>query len=113
MPLVALKSVWPALVQDAFAGNIVSALFMAGAAYQVFRFLEEVGVRRWVRWLLTATFAFSVLAGSPAALGDVRLPVPVLVRRDVHGHHRRRPAAGRRRLQQQPVRSAARTAPDS
>jgi hypothetical protein len=57
VPLVALKSVWPALVQDAFAGNIVSALFMAGAAYQVFRFLEEVGVRRWVRWLLTATFA--------------------------------------------------------
>jgi hypothetical protein len=57
VPLVALKSVWPALVQEAFAGNIVSALFMAGAAYQVFRFLEEVGVRRWVRWLLTATFA--------------------------------------------------------
>ena len=57
VPLVALKSVWPALVQDAFAGNIVSALFMAGAAYQVYRFLEEVGVRRWVRWLLTATFA--------------------------------------------------------
>ncbi len=57
LPLVALKSVWPALVQDAFAGNIVSALFMAGAAYHVFRFLEEVGVRRWVRWLLTATFA--------------------------------------------------------
>lgn len=57
VPLVALKSVWPALVQDAFAGNIVSALFMAGAAYQVFRFLEEVGVPRWVRWLLTATFA--------------------------------------------------------
>jgi hypothetical protein len=57
VPLVALKSAWPALVQDAFAGNIVSGLFMAGAAYQVFRFLEEVGVRRWVRWLLTATFA--------------------------------------------------------
>lgn len=57
VPLVALKSVWPALVQDGFAGNIVSALFMAGAAYQVFRFLEEVGVRRWVRWPLTATFA--------------------------------------------------------
>ena len=57
VPLVALKSLWPALVQEAFAGNIVSALFMAGAAYQIFRFLEEVGVRRWVRWLLTATFA--------------------------------------------------------
>jgi hypothetical protein len=57
VPFVALKSVWPALVQDAFAGNIVSALFMAGAAYQVFRFLEEAGVRRWVRWLLAATFA--------------------------------------------------------
>jgi hypothetical protein len=57
VPLVALKSVWPALVQEAFAGNIVSALFMAGAAYQIFRFMEEVGVRRWVRWLLTATFA--------------------------------------------------------
>ena len=57
VPLVALKSLWPALVQEAFAGNILSALFMAGAAYQIFRLLEEVGVRRWVRWLLTATFA--------------------------------------------------------
>lgn len=57
VPLVALKFVWPALVQDAFAGNIVSALFMAGAAYQIFRFLEEVGVRRWLRWVLTASFA--------------------------------------------------------
>jgi hypothetical protein len=58
VPLVALKSLWPALVQEAFAGNIISALFMAGAAYQIFRFLEEVGVRRWLRWVLTATFAF-------------------------------------------------------
>lgn len=57
VPLVALKSLWPALVQEAFAGNIVSALFMAGAAYQLFRILDEVGVRRWLRWVLTATFA--------------------------------------------------------
>ena len=45
-------------MQEAFAGNIVSALFMAGAAYQIFRFLEEV----WqsaagCAGVLTATFA--------------------------------------------------------
>ena len=33
-PLVALRPIWPFLVTGAFAGTIVSALFMAGAVAQ-------------------------------------------------------------------------------
>src|SRR5690349_19080871 len=35
LPLLPLKSLWPDLVARGFAGNIVTALFMAGAVYQV------------------------------------------------------------------------------
>lgn len=56
LPLVALKFLWPALVKQAFAGNIVSALFMAGAAYQVLRFLEDREVPRVLRLPLAAAF---------------------------------------------------------
>ncbi|HXA27604.1 MAG TPA: hypothetical protein VN193_02555 [Candidatus Angelobacter sp.] len=57
VPLVPLKFLWPALVQQAFLGNIVSALFMAAAVYQMDRFLQDLGVRRALRLLLIAGFA--------------------------------------------------------
>jgi hypothetical protein len=57
VPLMPLKFFWPALVQQAFAGNMVSALFMAGAVYQLIRILEEVGVEGRLRWVLTGGFA--------------------------------------------------------
>ena len=57
LPLVPFKYLWPPLVQEAFAGNIVSALFMAGAAWQLLGLLREIGVKRATRLALTACFA--------------------------------------------------------
>jgi hypothetical protein len=57
LPLVPFKFLWPALVQQAFAGNIVSSLFMAGAVWQLLGFLREIGVKRAMRLALTACFA--------------------------------------------------------
>lgn len=61
LPMVALKSVFPALVSSAFAGTILSAVFMAGAVAQMAGLLGDIGVRAWPRWLLTATFALHPL----------------------------------------------------
>ena len=57
MPLILLKGLWPALTTEAFASGIMSSVFMAATCYQLFRFMEELGVRRTVRWLLVAAFA--------------------------------------------------------
>ncbi|HMJ38037.1 MAG TPA: ABC transporter, partial [Verrucomicrobiae bacterium] len=54
LPLVPFKFLWPALVQKAFAGNIVSSLFMAGAVWQLLGFLREIGVKRAMRLALAA-----------------------------------------------------------
>ena len=55
-PLLLFKGIWPPLATDAFASNITSALLMAGAAYQVYRFCEDLGVRRLTRWGLWLCF---------------------------------------------------------
>jgi hypothetical protein len=57
LPLVPFKFLWPALVQQAFAGNIVSSLFMAGAVWQLLGLLQEIGVKRAMRLALTVCFA--------------------------------------------------------
>ncbi len=57
LPFVALKFLWPALVRQAFAGNLVSALFMAGAVVQLLRFLQDIGLTRGRRLALAACFA--------------------------------------------------------
>jgi hypothetical protein len=57
LPLVALKPIWPVLVTNAFAGNIMSAVFMAGAVAVMLRLLTDLGLNRWLRWALTAAFA--------------------------------------------------------
>lgn len=59
LPLVVFKDLWPPLVQEAFAGNIMSALFMAGAAYQMFGWFRELGLARLTRWLLVLLFALN------------------------------------------------------
>ncbi len=61
LPMVALKGVFPAFVSSAFAGTILSAVFMAGSVAQMAGLLAEIGVRPWPRWLLTATFALHPL----------------------------------------------------
>jgi hypothetical protein len=57
LPLLPLKAIWPALVQLGFAGNIVTAIFMAGAVFQMYRLLLQMGVGRALRLALVALFA--------------------------------------------------------
>lgn len=61
LPLIPFKFLWPPLVQSAFAGSIVSSVFMAGAAWQLVAFLREIGVKRSVRGVLTLCFALHPL----------------------------------------------------
>ena len=49
LPLLPLKQLWPAIVGAGFVANIVSAVFMAGAVYQLSRALGEMGLRRPLR----------------------------------------------------------------
>jgi hypothetical protein len=57
LPLLPLHRLWPALVEEGFAGNIESALFMAGCVVQVRAMLRDLGVRHRAALLLTALFA--------------------------------------------------------
>src|SRR5437879_12022009 len=61
MPVLALKVLWPALARQAFAGNLVSAAFMAGAVVEVAGILADLGARRWLVAVLTASFALPPL----------------------------------------------------
>jgi hypothetical protein len=59
LPLVALKSVWPALVSQTFAGSILSAPFMAGAVVQMHGVLTDTATPRFPRLAITGLFAFN------------------------------------------------------
>ena len=74
LPLVALRPIWPFLVTGAFAGTIVSALFMAGAVAQMLGLLGDIGVGRRMRWVLTAGFALHPLILLYAANGMSEAP---------------------------------------
>jgi len=50
---------WPALSHNDMAGSLVSALAMAGAAFQIAASLREWGVSRFPRLFLTACFALN------------------------------------------------------
>jgi hypothetical protein len=56
LPVLLFKPIWPALTTETMGAVIVSALAMAGAGYQMFRFFEELRVGRLLRWLLLALF---------------------------------------------------------
>jgi putative flippase GtrA len=57
MPLLPLRAIWPQLLTQGLAAGVVSALFMAGAAYQLERALRELPVRALPRTVLTLGFA--------------------------------------------------------
>lgn len=57
MPLLLLKGLWPALATRAFAGNIMSAAFMAGSVVLIHSILRDLHVRRSARVTLTVLFA--------------------------------------------------------
>jgi len=59
MLLLLGNHLWPALSHNDMAGSLVSALGMAGAAYQILLALREWGVSRLARLLLTASFVLN------------------------------------------------------
>jgi hypothetical protein len=59
IPFVALRGVWPALSKETFAGNIVSALCMAGAVIQFRGCLREIDLGRAATIVLVACFALN------------------------------------------------------
>ena len=59
MPLLPFKSLWPALVTHGFAANIVSAIFMAGAAAKLYELLRDLAVPRSIGLVMTSLFALN------------------------------------------------------
>jgi hypothetical protein len=59
LPLVAIRGLWPPLVTAGFAGNLVSAAFMAGAVVVVARIALDLGVRGAWAVVLVALFAIN------------------------------------------------------
>jgi hypothetical protein len=57
LPLLPLKAIWPALVTEGFAANVVSALFMAGAVAQFRAFLADLRLPRLIGPALVLLFA--------------------------------------------------------
>ena len=57
LPVLLFSRVWPALSERAFAGNIMSAIFMAGAVVQLRGMLADFRVRRSTATLITVLFA--------------------------------------------------------
>lgn len=57
MPLLALKDLFPGLVTEGFAANIVSAAGTAGAVWQVRQTLRHLDVDAAAAWMLTGMFA--------------------------------------------------------
>ena len=57
IPLLLLKGVWPALLAEGFAGNLLSAAFMAGAVVGVRGILADRGAGRTLRLMFPLLFA--------------------------------------------------------
>jgi hypothetical protein len=57
IPLVMFRPLWPPLVEQGFAGSILSALAMGGAVYQLYGILSDWAVPRLARIGLTVLFA--------------------------------------------------------
>jgi hypothetical protein len=69
IPLLPFKELWPPLVEQGFAANIVSALCMAGAVYQLRAILLDLRVPRFTTLALTLLFALHPMVVFFAANG--------------------------------------------
>ena len=74
LPLLPLSLVWPSLVELGLAGNIVGALCMAAAVYQVHGALGDFGVGRRLRVVLTLVFALHPMIALYGANGMSEAP---------------------------------------
>jgi hypothetical protein len=57
LPLLPFKAIWPALVSEGFAANILSAAFMAGAAFQLIGMLRDQRVPKVAALAISVAFA--------------------------------------------------------
>jgi hypothetical protein len=74
LALVPLRLVWPPMVEQGFAAVIMSAVFMAGAVYQLSRALGEFAVPRLPRFLLVAAFALHPMIVYYGVIGTSEAP---------------------------------------
>ncbi len=75
IPLLGLSQWWPDLKAQAFAGNIVSAAFMAGSVVVMRRIFDELDLARVMSWSLTALFALHPMILLYGANGDSEAPL--------------------------------------
>ncbi|OCH81037.1 glycosyltransferase family 39 protein [Gordonia sp. UCD-TK1] len=79
IPLVELSShwplnQWPELRRVGFAGAVMSAVFMAGAGWQVRRIALDYGAGRLLRWIAVAAFALNPMIILYAGMGMSEAP---------------------------------------
>ncbi|MGW8812446.1 ArnT family glycosyltransferase [Gordonia terrae] len=79
IPLVELTShwplnQWPELRRVGFAGAVMSALFMAGAGWQVRRIALDYGSGRLLRWIAVTAFALNPMVVLYAGMGMSEAP---------------------------------------
>jgi len=67
--------VWPPMVRDGFAAVLMSALFMAGAVYQIDKTMRELQVRSVARNVLVAAFALNPMVVYHGAIGTSEAPM--------------------------------------
>ena len=59
LPTVALSGIWQPMTEFAYSGSIMSSLFMAGAAVQIFGIGSDRALPRTFTLFITAVFAFN------------------------------------------------------
>ncbi len=69
LPFVLLKGIWPVLVREAVAANLVSAIFGGIAVYYLLRILARLHVAPHLRWVIAALFALNPVVAFYAANG--------------------------------------------
>ncbi len=84
LPLVLLKGIWPVLVSEAVAANLVSAVFGGVAVYYLLRILARLHVAPPVRWIIAALFVFNPAVAFYAANGmsDMMMDATMLAATD-------------------------------
>jgi hypothetical protein len=74
LPLLPFSSIWPDLVGRAFAGNLMSAFFMAGAVAQLYGALRDHRVERLIALVVSGLFAINPMIAFHAANGLSEAP---------------------------------------
>lgn len=75
LPLVALKELWPPLVERGLAASAVSAAFSGVAVFYMLRILRRLLVRDWTRRFLVLAFATNPLIIYYSANGMTEMPL--------------------------------------